>query len=167
MARLEMTEEQFQAALAAAAKGAAEAAVAQMRAAAPDAPPQTGPISVEEFPGQYASVLKKMRERPSEPQPEPVACISPITGSSFRARCRPDGRVLELLDYKEPEGIDKHVSEGGLVPDGAPIKDQNGRLDADYKQWRWTEFWFADLKAWIGKKMPAGMAVQSEAKAAE
>lgn len=163
MARIEMTEEQFQAAIAAAARAGAEA-VLSTQAAAPAAPvaspaPQasTSPISVEEFPGQYASILKAMRERPAPPEPEPVMCVSPITGSTFRARLRLDGRVLELLDYAYPEGIDKHEGDGGRVPNGSPIYNANGKFDSHYLQWRWSEFWYADLRAWVGKKLPSGM----------
>lgn len=162
MARIEMTEEQFQAAIAAAARAGAEA-VLSTQAAAPAAAPaphaSTSPISVEEFPGQYASILKAMRSRPAEAEPEPVTCVSPITGSSFRARIRADGRVLELLEYAYPDGIDKHESDGGRVPNGSPIYNANGKFEAHYLQWRWSEFWYADLRAWVGKKLPSGMIV--------
>lgn len=161
MGDMRMSEEQFQAAIAAAARAGAEAALSTQAAQPVAAPTHAAPspISVEEFPGQYASILKAMRERPAPPEPEPVMCVSPITGSTFRARLRLDGRVLELLDYAYPEGIDKHEGDGGRVPNGSPIYNANGKFDSHYLQWRWSEFWYADLRAWVGKRLPSGMVV--------
>lgn len=94
------------------------------------------------------------KEKPLEKQ---VLCLSDLTGSSFLARvvqskAYPQGRVVELCDYKYPAGIGTHQNEGGLVPDGKPIlRGDNGQPTTDYKQWRWTEFWQRDLAAFVGK----------------
>jgi hypothetical protein len=63
-------------------------------------------------------------------------------------------RVVQLLRYRWPDGFDKHVSQGGLVPDGLEIKsDANAR--SGYDQWLWETFLQADTRRFVGKALPA------------
>jgi len=160
MARLEMSEEQFNAAIAAAATSAAQAAVAAVLAqqaatpAAVAAPVQNrGPMNIEDFPGQYATIMREARQRVAVGDPEPVPCRGEM-GATFIAQINKDGVVVALLDYKEPEASRIHENAGGHVPNGSPIyEDAGGRqvLTVHYKQWRYETYWLADLRYFVGK----------------
>ena len=100
-------------------------------------------------------------------------CTSDVSGASFDAEVNfpiatidgkvagklpGPGRVVKLLNYKEPEGIRVHTRDGGLVPDGMVMTENygNGPEMADgYKQWVWENFWQADLRRFVGKPLPA------------
>jgi hypothetical protein len=82
------------------------------------------------------------------------------SGATFDARCV-RGVVCQLLDYKLPEGHDKHLSFGGLVPNGMEMyQPQQISGDGDrqrtprYDQWLYT-FWREDLKMYVGHPLPA------------
>lgn len=68
------------------------------------------------------------------------------------------GLVKVLLNYQWPDGIDRHVRDGGVVPDGMEMKEVSGlwigqETDA-YRQWKWDEFMKADNKRYVGKPLP-------------
>lgn len=95
------------------------------------------------------------KQMPALPE-ETHACESPITGATFTARVLksrswPMGRIVELVDYKHPDGTDVHVADGGRCPDGKPIRHKDGSLTVDFKQWRYQEFWKRDLVDLVGK----------------
>ena len=68
------------------------------------------------------------------PHEQLVECASPVTKATFTARLlmpRKEGgqyRVVELIDYTKPDGWDRSVSNGGLVPDGVEIYGQDGKM---------------------------------------
>jgi len=153
--RIEMTAEQFNAAITAAATAAAAAALAQVGASqAPAPPPNRGPQHIEDFPGQYASVMREARNRKVTDDPEPVPCRGEM-GATFRAQVNKQGVVVALLDYREPPESMKHEDEGGHVPNGSPIYEDEGakRLAVHFKQWRYETYWQADLRMFVGKKL--------------
>ena len=97
----------------------------------------------------------------------------------------PNGKGVWLREYKHPKGMLKHISEGGLVPDGMPIafdrmsevtiamhqgEDVELRPEAfalPYVMWKRAEFYQRDRDAWIGKEIkahhcdPAGKGLQT------
>lgn len=153
--RIEMTAEQFNAAITAAATAAVTAALAQVGTATTVPPPQNrGPQHIEDFPGQYASVMREARNRRVTDDPEPVACRGEM-GATFRAQVNKAGVVVALLDYREPIESMRHEDEGGHVPNGSPIYEDEGakRLAVHFKQWRYETYWQADLRMFVGKKL--------------
>jgi hypothetical protein len=71
---------------------------------------------------------------------------------------KPTVRVLR--NYAWPVGLDKHTSEGGLVPDGMTMTElgPGGQQESDaFRQWKYDEFYKADAKRLIGKPLPAHM----------
>lgn len=109
------------------------------------------------------------RERGKDRPPIPVQlipCKSPLTGATFTAKVSPSrkfpgGRIIDLLDYVHPEGTEKHVEEGGLVPKGMIMKRPDGILEAQYKLWRYREFWLKDLQQFNGKPMTSYIELNS------
>lgn len=80
-------------------------------------------------------------------------------GGKIVGRDAKRGLVKVLSNYTWPEGVDKHVSQGGLVPDGMEMKELSGQwigqeTDA-YRQWKYEEFYKADNKRYVGKPLPA------------
>lgn len=140
--------------------------IAAMRAPAPPPPPNE-----EE---QFAQLQKMASERPFPPDVPWGRVLSP-TGATFVPRvipskAHPKGRVVELLEYTYPEGVDRHQSDGGLVPDGHPILVTNkaGQMQsADYKQWRYLTFWRQDLTTYVSKDAGLLPPVISTSQAAE
>ncbi len=79
-----------------------------------------------------------------------------------------NGRITQLIGYAQPSEAYLHQNEGGHVPDGFPIwKDGSARtitegkepeigdLDPAFKQWRWEQYYQADLRRCIGKELHA------------
>lgn len=149
MAKLDMTDEQFQAALSAAASGGASAALAALGIKASESTPQT-PNEM------FAAQLKNQRQSSDPPIKVQMTpdCVSQLTGAKFTAHSS-HGTIFAIPDYVYPPGIETHTPEGGLVPDRMAIKDTHGQYTAEYKQWRWESFWQIDLKAYVGKPLPA------------
>lgn len=112
--------------------------------------------------GEHLTVDEKFHQQVSELK-RPAAAIpteliknvrSPNTGATFdMVVCR--GIATDLPNYTYPEGVEKHQTEGGLVPNGQSIKDVHGQYTTEYKQWRWDEFWKADLNFFVGKPVPS------------
>lgn len=106
---------------------------------------------------RFKDTMDHMRGRNGEQHPEEEhACESPATGATFKARVIrsrsfPKGRVVELLEYTEPAGYDVHTSDGGLVPDGVPIRSKEGSFTPQFKMWRYQTFWRRDLSEFVGK----------------
>lgn len=87
-----------------------------------------------------------------------VRCKSERTESTFgcrvvKSRKFPQGRIISLDDYQHPAGTDKHVTEGGLVPEGMQIRGADGRPTPEYKQWRWEAYWQRDLRDYVGQPL--------------
>lgn len=152
MARsIEMTEEQFHGAIAAAAKAAAEAVLA---AHGPQVPVQKFEDAAPD--DQFHAMMRERRGQHLPPlEVKTKSCKSHVTGATFDADVDHNGIVTSLPNYKYPEGIDQSVDSGGLVPHGLPMKDEtSGREHKLYSQWRWENFWQLDLRTYVGKKLP-------------
>jgi hypothetical protein len=80
-------------------------------------------------------------------------CVSHVTGSTFSAEIQ-HGRVVNLLDYRHPAGIDKHENEGGVIPNGFPILKTDGQPTKEYKQHVWETYLQTDLRTFVGKPLP-------------
>ncbi len=78
-----------------------------------------------------------------------VEGIVSATGGKFDVKIDHRNRVVDLLNYTWPEGHDKPVAAGGLVPDGYKIGETL------HKHWMWTDFRQADINAFVGKPLPA------------
>lgn len=158
MADVRMSEEQFQAAIASAAQAAVAAVLATQAAQpAPIAAPagRTSPFMVEEYAGQFGEMQKAAQRRIVTDDPEPPYCRSE-TGATFRAQIDKKGKIVTLLDYREPPESLKHEGEGGHVPNGLPIYENSsgGRsLSTSYKQWRYETYALADTRYFVGKNI--------------
>jgi hypothetical protein len=73
--------------------------------------------------------------------------------------------VVRIRDYQYPDGVDHHISEGGLVPNGMQMKNAGGTDLATFKQWKWETFYQQDLRAWIGKPLPVYVRADADATA--
>lgn len=153
MARFELTEEQFHAAIAAAAKSGAEAALAGVAE-------RSGPAAVGRWDdlSPNEQFLEQMKERrgarlPPIPTETIKGLVSDFTGSTFSAEVQ-HGIVVTLGDYAYPTGFDSHQEEGGIVPNRMTILDTNGQPSPEYRQWRWENFYQADLRSYVGKALP-------------
>lgn len=119
------------------------------------APPADRPAPSPD--AQVGALLEQVRGTDRELHTiERVRCISLETRSTFEAviaksKAFPAGRVVSLESYAYPAGIDTHVAEGGLVPDGKRIKNPDGSPTKEYRQWRWSEFWRRDLQRYVGQ----------------
>jgi hypothetical protein len=100
-----------------------------------------------------------------------IVCKSVETGATFEAHVLssrdekrfPHGRVVALRNYRHPEGTQTYRQHGGRVPDGLQILRNGSSPPAEgqvlrkedatpqYLQWRWSEFWQADLRRHINK----------------
>lgn len=102
-------------------------------------------------------------------------CESPMTGARFTAvvqksKAYPLGRIITVEDYEFPEGIEKHTTEGGLVPEGQRIfaLDDKGRsipgvYETSFRVWKTREFYIKDLTTWVGKPYQPSMLAREEA----
>jgi hypothetical protein len=117
-----------------------------------------------------AERMRAMRgqDRPLPPE-ELIACRSPITGATMKARVifsrsTPGGRIVEMLDYVRPEAAERHVDDGGLYSGqrewmrphemGKPLD----RGQHKYRHWLYSDFWAKDWTALSGK--PASFLAQ-------
>lgn len=95
----------------------------------------------------------------SLPRERQIPIKSEVTGGTFQARVVesrgfPEGRIVDLVDYKYPAGYNVKSEEGGLIPRGLKShRDDNGHPLTIYKQWLWAEFWKKDLIEYVGKPM--------------
>jgi hypothetical protein len=148
---VQLTMTQLQELMQSATTAAVKAAMDQLKPA-DDGKPKTP----DELHQDLRDSLTKMTPLPQQN----VLCKSPHTGATFVAevspsRSYPQGRIIRISDYQWPDGHDRHQNEGGLVPDGMQIfRKDTGQPYADYKQWKWSEFFQVDLRAWVGKPLP-------------
>ncbi len=90
----------------------------------------------------------------AELQYVPVIVDGKIVGKRGTPICK------RIFNYKLPEGYDKHLAEGGVVPAGMTIvtleaiERGEGDTREGYGQWLAETFWHADLKRFVGKQLP-------------
>lgn len=151
MAKFEITEEQFAAALTAASKGGAESA---LEAVGYRGAPSPG---VAQSPNEmFAAQMKAARVSTEPPlQIDRVeGVLSNVTGSRFTA-VKVHGVVAQLEGYTYPDGIEKDEADGGLAPNRLGVRNKDGQLSPQFKQWRWENFYQLDLRTFVGKVLPA------------
>ncbi len=113
--------------------------------------------------------IARGQNRPPPPE-ETVECRSPITGATFKARIvtsrqSPSGRIVEILDYAHPKGVDLPKSEGGLcdIPrEKMFVQLESGDFTNEFTKayafWRYNEFWAKDWNELTGQ--PASFLAQ-------
>lgn len=87
-------------------------------------------------------------------------CLSPVTSATFTACLDHHDRIVRFEDYQEPEGVDKSVDEGGLVPSGLKIGQPL------HQQWKWSGYWQADINAHVGKPINKYMKAEADERTA-
>lgn len=105
------------------------------------------------------------------PKEDLLPCQSPLTGSTFNARVvyskpYPKGRIVELPGYKEPPEASISEQDGGRVPRGMPILNEDGKPNVKYQQWKYATYWKRDLSEIVGQPMQSYY-LESEYKARE
>lgn len=97
-----------------------------------------------------------------ERKPIPVRhqkCANPRTGSTFTAviapsRTYPDGRVVDLIDYRYPDDIASRVKGMPITnpnTTGDPTAPGRGGLTVQFLQWRYETYDKADRGAFVGE----------------
>lgn len=116
-------------------------------AAATAAKPQT---FVDASPNeQFQSMADARRGRDNPPlATKVIEGIESQTGAKFDAKIDHHDKVVDLLHYTLPDGVDLSVDAGGLAPAGYPIGSVN------HKHWKWTSFLQADINLFVGKPLP-------------
>jgi hypothetical protein len=120
-----------------------------------------------EHAGLSPDQIKQVTEPPTWiPRYRYIPCKSEETGATFDAhvlesrdaKLYPQGRIVNLRNYKHPEGTETYQSNGGLVPDGLQILVHGagpGTYTDTYKQWRWTTFYQTDLRRYVQRAIAA------------
>lgn len=142
-----MTRADFEAAIKAASANAAEATVAALQAVTKA---NEGPRPQE------------WRDLAKAPEVPLIPCKSPGTGATFNADVQRE-TVIRLVDYAYPPEAETHQDQGGAVPNGLDVKDVNGQYTIQYKQWRYENYWKADLALYVGKRFNKSIAVAAAA----
>lgn len=111
-------------------------------------------------------------------------CTSDISGATFDAevqypvvkhmgkivgKLENKGVVKVMRNYAWPAGIDKHVADGGVVPDGMTMHElgPSGTQETDaFRQWKYETFAKADNRRFVGKPLPAHVRPRVDAVAA-
>lgn len=105
---------------------------------------------------RYEEELRVQRGRNPPLEEQLVPCTSPLNGSTFtarltRRRASDPFRVVELLDYKMPEGWDKSKANGGLVENGVQIiNDVTGQYEPKFMWQTQKRYYLADNGVLIG-----------------
>ena len=141
-----------------------------IKALKPEPPPDTTGLGPERKAAVYApQVQRKWRMIP---------CVSPFTGASFDAKVlesavHPEGRIVELQNYKHPLGIYKTIANGGLTNDGVSIfrsdvawsgtdeEPPKRALTPYFLQDRYEQFFKRDLQTLVGAGSRKGGAMLS------
>ena len=86
--------------------------------------------------------------RPAPKMEHLIGCKSELTGATFDVEIQ-GGKVTCLPNYTLPAGHDKHIADGGLVPDGIELVLKGDNYT--YRVWLKDTFWIVDLKTFVGK----------------
>ena len=97
-------------------------------------------------------------------------CTSPFTKSTFDVEIQ-NGVVSRLLNYKEPDGAFKKISDGGLyagemVEEGKLGRDGKPQEIVTYQQWRYENFYQKDNRDYVQKPCPDFLAATSKIESA-
>lgn len=140
--RLDLTHEQFEAALKAAAEGGAKAALETMR----------GQIGIA---SEFQTIEERIYAALGKPMPDRRAittwhqpCSSIRNGARFTAvivesKAYPEGRTVNLIDYVYPDDI---VERSRM-----PALDARGGFTPQFKLWRYQQYDLADRSAFVGQ----------------
>lgn len=127
-----------------------------------------GPL---EMAGLTPEHIQQITQAPAPQKYRDVPWKSEETGATARAhvvesRKFPNGRVVYLTDYRHPKEAYVYDSQGGKVPDGFPMWAGNyptnlpegeepaqGTFNIGYLQWRWTNFYQADIRRYVGREI--------------
>ena len=96
---------------------------------------------------EAATSARRGIDNPPLPVTTVEGCCS-TTGSTFTAKIDHNGRVVDLLDYTWPDGVDVGADSGGLCPSGYTIGSKF------HDHWKWTDFRQADINTFVGKPLP-------------
>jgi hypothetical protein len=161
----------------------ARLAVLEAAAAQPAAAAASAPFSAESFAtaflnaqrmqnletpgivGKYAEMLEADRHRVSWPQAM-YECRSLLTGASFTAvvspsRTFPQGRIVDLRDYRQDDDFDTRFPFHGAEEDKTNAK---GQPSVHYKQHCYAEGWRKDLNEYVGKSFNPALVPEVAAK---
>jgi hypothetical protein len=102
--------------------------------------------------GRLAALLEADRHRVVWPQ-SMYECRSLLTGSTFVAvvsvsRTFPQGRIVELRDYKLADDFDARFPFPGAEEDKT---NEKGRPSVHYRQHMYAEGWRRDLNEYVGR----------------
>jgi hypothetical protein len=124
---------------------------------------------------KFKAIEKMAAERPLFPEFK-HGRVKSRTGATFvprivASRTHPKGRVVDLLEYQYPDGVDVPQDMGGLAPTGMAIShtgEGGFRYTTRYKQWRYETFYRKDLTDYVGSDASAlPPAIETPSKAAE
>lgn len=137
-------------------------------------PPAAPPASADEQMAKLMAAMRGQQEGLEEFGLVEVVegCTSDVSGATFDAEVQypvikhmgkivgkgPKGIVKVMRNYAWPAGIDKHVAEGGVVPDGMTMNElgPGGQQETDaFRQWKYETFAKADNQRFVGKPLPA------------
>jgi hypothetical protein len=78
------------------------------------------------------------------------------SGGKILGRRPGPGRVVKLINYTEPPEASVRVTDGGKVPMDMHELGVSGtsQPSLQYGQWKWENYWQADLKRFIGRPLP-------------
>ena len=143
---------------------------------------QLAALSGKTFDDGMSERMRQMRgqDRPLPPE-ELIQCRSPITGSTMTARVImsrqfPAGRIVEVLDYKRPDGSDLHIDDGGKYAgtkrDMIPVQpgEEPNAEQFQYISYLYREFFAKDWNAISGRPgsfLAQWRIAQAEPRAAE
>lgn len=114
-------------------------------------------------PDQQAEAWKEHMRPAGREDVRSVKCQSTETGATFTAivtpsRKYPEGRVVSLEDYRQPEDAAEKL------PEGMRQKNPDGTWNMAAKQWLFQNYWQADLIRYVGKPLPAHVQCDVQAK---
>lgn len=103
----------------------------------------------------HEQVLALLRP-PGPPSLIVRGCTSPVTGWKMDLVLDQNRKIIRFENYHH-DGAETHIAQGGIVPDGMPIRDKDGQKNVAYRNWICT-FYPKDNAFFVGKKFDATLA---------
>jgi hypothetical protein len=137
-----------------------------MTALATSLKPQ-GPLDMAGFTAEH---IKQLTQPPAPQMYRDIPWKSEETGATAIAHVvaskkYPNGRVIYLSNYKHPKEAYVYQAQDGKVPDGFNIwadrpvnlpeneEPAQGTFNQGFLQWRWTNFYQADIRRYVGREI--------------